>query len=491
MTMTNKKNVPGSRTDAGEDDDLSSCASEDEPMEETRVKDAQLESDDSDDESDDTDEEASDADEDGEDSPSVFIPGKTPLAKDEELVMDNSAYVLYQQATTTAPCLSFAVLRDNLGDNRADVFPLTAYIVAGTQAEQHEQNNLLCMKLWNMHRIDESRADGDSDEDDVNDEDPPQDGANKKPKLSVALVPHPGAVNRVRVQQLDNGKQICASWSESGSVYLTDITSAMEATEKSELLTRYVKNRLAPKPFFKFSGHKKEGFGLDWSPVVTGQLASGDCYRNIHVWRLADSGRWKVDDRPLMGHTASVEDLQWSPREPSVLASCSVDRSVRIFDIRANPAKACMLTAQEAHVSDVNVIAWNRVEQAFLLSGGDDGVINVWDLRQFKSGKPVSQFEHHEAPITSIEWHPTDSTVFAVSSEDDCVTLWDLAIERDVTDGCMKGADGDVCDDLPAQLLFIHQGQQEVKECHWHPQMPGILVSTAHSGFNIFRTISV
>lgn len=150
--------------------------------------------------------------------------------------------------------------------------------------------------------------------------------------------------------------------------------------------------------------------------MVPGQLASGDCYRSIHVWRPLDNGaRFKVDERPLMGHTDSVEDIQWSPNESSVLASCSVDKSVRIFDIRANPAKACMLSVADAHTSDVNVIGWNRVDKTFLLSGGDDGIIKVWDLRQFKTGKPVTLFDYHKAPITSIEWHPTDSTVFAVS----------------------------------------------------------------------------
>ena len=76
--------------------------------------------------------------------------------------------------------------------------------------------------------------------------------------------------------------------------------------------------------------------------------------------------------------------------------------------------------------------------------------------------------------------------MFAASGSDDQVTLWDLAVERD-QDVSKPGEEPDV----PPQLLFIHQGQTDIKEIHWHKQLPGVVISTAHSGFNIFRTISV
>lgn len=97
-------------------------------------------------------------------------------------------------------------------------------------------------------------------------------------------------------------------------------------------------------------------------------MATGDCKQNIHIWKPMEDGTWQVDQRPLVGHTNSVEDLQWSPNEPNVLASCSVDKSVRIWDTRASPLKACMLTADNAHESDINVISWNRNEP-FIASG--------------------------------------------------------------------------------------------------------------------------
>lgn len=79
--------------------------------------------------------------------------------------------------------------------------------------------------------------------------------------------------------------------------------------------------------------------------------------------------------------------------------------------------------------------------------------------------------------------------MLAASGADNQLTVWDLSVEADdeaagVTGG---GAISDGLKDLPPQLLFIHQGQTDIKELHFHPQIPGVILSTAADGFNVFK----
>lgn len=57
---------------------------------------------------------------------------------------------MFPQAQTGAPCLSFDVIRDSLGDNRID-YPMSMYIVAGTQAEEGKQDFIMLMKMSDMN----------------------------------------------------------------------------------------------------------------------------------------------------------------------------------------------------------------------------------------------------------------------------------------------------------------------------------------------------
>ena len=204
---------------------------------------------------------------------------------------------------------------------------------------------------------------------------------------------------------------------------------------------------------------------------------------------------------------ASVEDLQWSPNEAGVFASCGVDGAAHgsvaclrfpltqlrtagaicIWDVRQRGKPALRVAAHEC---DVNVLSWNRMAPAMLASGADDGVFRIWDLRSFAAGSFVAGFSYHTAAVTSIEWSQFDSSTLATASADHQAAVWDLAVERDAEEEAAAMADaGNALPpaELPPQLMFVHQGQRDVKELHWHPQVPGLVVTTAADGFQAWK----
>ncbi|CAH2057008.1 unnamed protein product [Thlaspi arvense] len=426
----------------------------------------------------------------------VWQPGVDKLEEGEELQCDPSAYNSLHAFHIGWPCLSFDVVRDSLGLVRTE-FPHTVYCVAGTQAEKASWNSIGIFKISNISGkrgdLVPSKSVADGSDMDSNNSDSDEDELRK--------VGHEGCVNRMRA--MPQSPHICASWGDTGLVQVWDFSSHLNALAESETEG----NRGAPTvsnqaPLVKFGGHKDEGYSIDWSPLVSGRLVSVGhqiifCYLEMNgiarivfvLWEPTSGTTWNIDNNPFVGHTASVEDLQLNflllqfmpfptfvyavePTEPSVFASCSVDGNIAIWDIRLGKSPAASI---KAHNADVNVISWNRLASCMLASGSDDGTFSIRDLRLLKDGDSiVAHFEYHKQPITSIEWSPHEASTLAVSSADNQLTIWDLSLERDEEEEAEFKAQTreqvNAPADLPPQLLFVHQGQKDLKELHWHSQ---------------------
>ena len=97
--------------------------------------------------------------------------------------------------------------------------------------------------------------------------------------------------------------------------------------------------------------------------------------------------------------------------------------------------------------------------------------------------------ETRRGAITSVEWCHHESSILATTGSDDQLAVWDLALERDPEEEAALAAQTNALApaDLPPQLLFVHSGQHNMKEVHWHPQIPGMMVCTAEDGFNLFK----
>ncbi|GMT18234.1 hypothetical protein PFISCL1PPCAC_9531, partial [Pristionchus fissidentatus] len=416
----------------------------------------------------------------------VYIPGVSrALKRNEELEFDPEAYKLFHSFETVRPCLSFDVARDGLGDARCETNgPVECYLVAGTQAEKMRDNEIMILGLKNLVGM-KHEDDSDSESsDDSSDEEAEEEKTKKEtPVLHAVSIAHYGGVNRIRVNRLGDST-VAAVWNDQKKVQLWNITGALA---DSQAMTGESKSTKLAKenPIFSFTGHRMEGYALAWSPTTKGQLASGDNAKSLHIWHMREGGSWVVDAKGLPGHTSTIEDIQWSPTEAALLMSCSSDKTIRMWDSRVSGKEACVCVVNNAHASDVNVLSWNQ-HDALVVTGGDDAALHVWSLKTIQYGQPVARFKQHTGPITSVEWHPTDTTTFIATGEDDQTSIWDIATEADAA---AAGAEEEV-NGVPPQLMFLHLGQKEVKEAHWHPQIPGLAMSTALNGFNVFKTIN-
>jgi ribosome assembly protein RRB1 len=364
------------------------------------------------------------------------------------------------------------------------------YIVAGTQADQSQNNEIQIMKLSQLHKTRQSQRneeESDSDDDDDNIE--------EDPLLEHRSLPTNGGTNRIRVHQ-SNISAIAASWSELGKVHLWNILPSYNSLSQPG----YTADAKADKPMYTVKNHRDEGYGLAFS--ADGALLSGDNQGKIYLTQPTSS-HYTTSPHPFKSHAPkSVEDIQWSPSEKTVFASVSSSGEMHIHDLRAESRDKPIINVK-ASQGDVNVLSWNSSVAYLVITGDDNGITKVWDLRHIKkdrtgSNATVAEFSWHKSAITSVEWCPSDSSVFASSGADEQVCIFDLSTEAD--DEELPNTSTDM-KDVPQQLLFIHQvclsftvliqGQRDVKELRWHKQIPGCLITTAADGLNVFKTISV
>ena len=423
------------------------------------------------------------------------------LKEGEVLDFDNDAYEMLHRSKVEWPCLSVDfLLKENSSisslkefylpnDKRKmteDKYPYNTYIIAGSQTD--EKNGYFYFMRWYNMRKTKYDDDPDKGEDDDEEE---EDKIN--PFMKYEKIKANGNINRVKSMK---NSSICALWNDSPSVDIIDCEELFNNIEYQEEIrveedvdiNKKNKNKKQKKDikykkiFKKTLPQKAEGFAIDWNNINPFVLAVGGYDKKVSIFKPKDEN---VSDiilygDYLQGHSDSVEDIQWSPNEENVLASCGIDKSIRFWDIREN-SKNPPKIIKNAHNSDVNVISWNTIRNHLFASGGDDNTFKVWDLR-YLDEPPITEIKWHTGPINSIMWDPFDESQLAVCSEDNRLSVWDFSVEPDE-----KKLFDNYNHEIPQQLVFLHQGQINLKDVKFHPVFKNMLISSAENGLNLFR----
>jgi ribosome assembly protein RRB1 len=413
-----------------------------------------------------------------------FVGTEKNLDQEEVLEFDNRAYDMLHRATTEYACLSCDFLTGHKADYKIykrpekqmtpTNYPMDVMAVAGSQASLPSKNQLYVLRFANLcqTKYDDDSEGGEDEGSELNE---------GNPIILQRSIPVKGGINRVRSMM---GYPIVALWTEASQVKIYNVAEAMsqlQGVDLNKVDSSNSKGVLSEESSllanFKF---QNEGFGLEWSPVKVGRLLSGSVDGKVHIYESEDelcSGFTKLNHF-YSYHADSVEDIQFSPVQEDVFATCSVDGNIMVADMRDKNFKAPKLTIK-AHDCDVNVISWNTLTANLIASGADDGSIKVWDLR-YPQEQPITNIKWHTDAITSIQWQPSDEWTLAASSADNRVSVWDFSVENNEQETNEEYG-------IPEQVIFLHHGQEDVKEVRWHPIYKDVLMTTAHSGFNVFK----
>lgn len=235
-------------------------------------------------------------------------------------------------------------------------------------------------------------------------------------------------------------------------------------------------------PQLRLRGHKKEGYGVSWSPLEHGKLVSGAEDHLICTWDIQDSnvkGGGYLDPTGVFeGHTSVVEDVAWHVHVPKVFGSVGDDRKLMLWDTRERTKP---YESIDAHTAEIHCIAFNTYSEYILATGSADKTVALWDQRNM--GVKLHSFENHADEIIQLEWSPFNEAILASASGDRRINVWNLGKigeEQDPEDA----------EDGPPELMFIHGGHtNKVSDFSWNTNDPWVLSSVAED--NILQVWSM
>lgn len=221
-------------------------------------------------------------------------------------------------------------------------------------------------------------------------------------------------------------------------------------------------------PDLVLTGHKSGGFGISWSTIMNGYLATAGEEGKVCLYDInKEIGSKSIEPLHNLDTHSAVNDCFFSYFGNS-FAIVGDDKKISIFDTRDMTPRV----RENAHSSDILCVAYSPVEENFFATGAKDGLLKIWDER--KLDDPVYVFETgSDNEVLNVAWSPHLGGVLACGGSNKRVSLWDI------TRVGMELSDEDKLDG-PPELLFLHGGHTDtVCDIAWNPMEPYEIASVA------------
>ena len=276
----------------------------------------------------------------------------------------------------------------------------------------------------------------------------------------VQRINHDGEINRARY--MPQNPTMIATKCINGEVYVFDYTKHPSKPADDAVCS----------PDMRLLGHKKEGYGLAWSPHNQGRIISGSDDWLVCMWDIAavKSANAQVDAiTTFTGHSGVVEDVAFHQHHADIFGSVGDDGKVLIWDTRQAADKP--LHSVSAHSAEANCLAFNPFSEFLLATASADKTVALWDIRNLSM--KLHSFESHADEVFQVTWSPFHETILSSCGGDRRVYVWDLS-----RIGEEQSADD--AEDGPPELLFVHGGHtSKISEACWNPSEPWVMASVA------------
>ena len=199
-------------------------------------------------------------------------------------------------------------------------------------------------------------------------------------------------------------------------------------------------DRMHAKPFLASFMHDDGVYTMARNPKALNSLLSGSADGDVRIWDVA--GRRCL--RKLVGHSGAVKGLAVTPCGKFAV-SASTDCTVRMWEVPPPPVAggtvqedSTPLTIYEGKNAFLGV-DHHRTRNQFATSGVD---VQLWDHNRVEA---VGTYTWGSDTVTSVRFNPAETDLFAATSSDRGVVLYDIRSSTPVRKVIMMKKSNAVC----------------------------------------------